>query len=50
VYCQNEKRATVFCNVGVPTAAKQRSVGLQLLQLLACVGVGYAYAARAAAR
>jgi len=50
VYCQNEKRATVFCKVGVPTTAKQRSVCIQLLQLLACVGVGYAYAARAAAR
>ena len=53
VYCQKEKRATVFCKVGVPTTAKQHSVGLQQLQQhvqqLVCVGVGCGYAARATA-
>ena len=38
-----------FAYLIVPTTAKQRSACMQLLQLLACVGGGYAYAARAAA-
>jgi hypothetical protein len=49
VYCQNEKRATFFCKVGVPTTAKQHSFVLQQLQQLVCVGVGFGCAARVAA-
>jgi hypothetical protein len=49
VFKKKEKRATVLCKVEVPITSKQRSVGLQQLQRLVCVEVGYAYAAGAAA-
>jgi hypothetical protein len=49
VYCQKEKRATVFCKVGVPIAAKQNTACIQQLQQLVCVGVWFVYAARATA-